>query len=46
MKSILIEGSEEYVEIIRERCQLSSKQEITELPFKKYETRAFEEMEL
>ena len=43
MKSVLIEGSEEYVEIIREKCLLSSKQEITELPFKEYETREFVE---
>ena len=45
MKSVLIEGSEEYVEIIRERCQLSSKQEIIEFPFKKYSTRQFIEGE-
>ena len=43
MRSILIEASEEYVEIIKKRCNLSPKQEIIKLPFKEYKTRQFEE---
>ena len=43
MKSILIEASEEYVKIIKKRCNLSPKQEVIKLPFKEYETKKFEE---
>lgn len=43
MKAILIEASEEYLEIIKKRCNLPSNQKIINLPFKEYKTKKFEE---
>ena len=43
MKSILIEASEKYVQIIQKRCRLFPKNEIVKLPFKSYKTKKFKE---
>jgi len=43
MKVILIEANEEYIKIIKKRCNISPKQEITKIPFKEYETRKYNE---
>ncbi len=43
MKVILIEANEDYIKIIKKRCNISPKQEITKIPFKEYGTRKYNE---